>query len=285
MTEEGIEELQEFFLEEYDTDYWYYKLKINYSIYETPESATEIADLDHEGFDEISMYAGAEIIYTFYHITEALFGLMMAVGQDVPWLILKEYENYQIHSLVDVLKEGENEDIVSQTFYPSGIEDERVDESAVELSNYLKEVAALFDDKEVYNSYKHGLRLMTDHREYSFKDGETKEEFARMGGHSHIYLDEDELEADNGKSITYLKKVVKSFNVEYFYKLGRFNLQLIAQLLDMMEIQHSAEEIEEIEEVPVYSKELFRDVLSTGSEKYVVVEDPYEAGDFQVKTD
>lgn len=87
------ERLHNNFFENYQHEYWFYKLKtLNYCIENLEEVEESINDeeiIDHQT-SMMRQSLEADVVLQFYHISEALFSLMMTVDDlTAPWLEMK----------------------------------------------------------------------------------------------------------------------------------------------------------------------------------------------------
>lgn len=292
LSEDSIDEIESDFIENYNTEYWYSKIYSMERILEDTSDYVEFLDLDFEDeseeeemIEEFEMYATSEIVYTFYHTTEALFALMMASQSRTPWLVLREYRNYQIWEFVEGILDIEDEDeqieAIGARFYETLPPNETLNQSCQEIYEYLEQMFFYYENNEVYNSYKHGLRLMTDEEYMTIIDGETDEEKQTLGGYAHIFLEDEEIETE-GDCINQLIRVVRAYDIDIYRGMTEANLELIEHLLRILEIKH--EDLEGELDVPVYPVDSLSAVFETESQdSFFEFRKPYEIGEYTVE--
>jgi len=287
LTEEAIEEIESDFVQNYNTEYWYSKIYTMKRILEDADDFCDFLSFEFEDTDgrdemveELEMYATSELVYTFYHTSEALFALMMASQSRVPWLVLREYRSYQLWDLaeyiLDIEDEEEQIDAVGARFYPTLPPNETLNNSCREIYQYLSKMFFHYQNNEVYNSYKHGLRLMADEEYMTVVDGETDEKKATLGGYAHIFLEDEEIDTDDG-SIKQLISVTRAYDPDLYRGMAEANLELIEHILRIIEIQH--ENLEGELSVPSYPENSLTSVFETDSQSFFEFREPYDVGE------
>lgn len=287
LTEESLERIQEEFIEDYDTEYWHFTLNANYAIWKDSEEFVDFLGVDSDDPDwdgfvrDVEQYATSEIVYTFYHTAEALFAMMMASQTDVPWLILREYRGSDLWEFArEIVGSDEtNPDTISSIFYPTVEPDDKLDASSREIHKYIQGMFQKFEDNETYNSYKHGLRLMTDEEYARFFDGESDEVTAEIGGYAHIYLEDEDIE---GTDMKRLIRVVRAYDAEYYNRMALLNVKLIEALLDTLERK---KEPDGEHEVRLYDEDTISNASYERSDVYMELQKPYDVGGYTVKVE
>jgi hypothetical protein len=122
----------------------------------------------------------AEVHFTEFHQFEGFFALLIAMYQTLPhWLFLTTYETREIKEKVKALIEGDIKVVTNGQF--DSVNDfldlsvyagfrsnapEKAEKWKTNLGNIawmLKRMAEKYDEAIEYNSYKHGLRVLTGH--------------------------------------------------------------------------------------------------------------------------
>lgn len=252
LSQASIEEINAEFVQSYDHKHWWYKLKTyNTLINHTEEFVENYGDeFQDEPLEEYRLSLKSEVIFTYYHISEALFSLIICRNAAIPWIYMKHLRFSEICDFVrDNLLDGASKRNVAATFYPQIGEEEWKDEngqlfeSVSFIQEYLRRMGAVFLENDVYSEYKHGLRLIA--AESGFQIGleseKTDETIARHGS-THIYLQENENHRDGNDVYYDLKRVVKSFDYELYYRLCLVNYHLVDQLFRVSRQQQDTED-------------------------------------------
>ena len=306
LTEKAVDEIESDFIENYNVKYWFWKYKLLELAFDEPETLLDVLDVNAEDDEEradmvteLEMFATSEIVYTFYHTAETLFALMMASTSRTPWLVLKEYGHGELwqfaRSIADTDPNGDIDeealmDRVGAQFFPTlPANDDRLRESTREILHYLERMFWYFDRNELYNSYKHGLRLMVDEEHMTIIDGETDEEKQTLGGYAHIYLEDEIIDVsfdDDENAPTgpakQLTKVIRAHDVELFKGMIAVNQELINHLIRVIEIQYEDETGEVT--VSAYEEDTLTSVFDTeSSDSFFEGQFPYDLGDYMVE--
>lgn len=125
--------------------------------------------MQDEPIDEFRLSLKSEAVYDFFHTTEALFSLFIANRVSyIPWRKMRHIGVGQICDFIrDVVLEDDlsNEGIREAFYYGTGEDalekSEELHESVDFIKTYLKLVGTRFLDHDLYNEYKHGLRVVT----------------------------------------------------------------------------------------------------------------------------
>ncbi len=177
--------LNEYFYEYYDGSFLFRKVDTLFIIVENLDQFKQfVVDNEGEAEDIDSKYAEvlrAEIHFSEMHQFESFFALLLAVFQRLPhWLYLKEYRPGTIRQLAETYLEGDiktltngivnsEHEFLNRAVY-SGFESNKEEHRTNWIANLddiawmLRRMAACYiDGLEEYNSYKHGLRILTGH--------------------------------------------------------------------------------------------------------------------------
>lgn len=250
----------------YDTDHWFYKIKtFDILLDSTEQFVDEMGDdeLQEKSIEEYRRAIESEIVATFYHISESLFILMGVCNSALPWLEMKHIRMSQINEFVgdEIIKKNLSEDELKQIFYPGIRPPEEMEETMEEsfdfIEEYLARMCHRFLDKDIYNEYKHGLRLSTTESSIQIAPekepmGETGPVALQRGGTAHMYLEEERLEKEDSEEYFKLNKVTNGFDYELFLDLCITNYLLLDQIIQVRRNQigeHKAEDEEERIEV------------------------------------
>lgn len=115
--------------------------------------------------------------------------MILASETDFPWFVLRNYESYHLRSIIEKIEEEETDfGFFRKRFYPIADENDahdRVETSIAEIHEFLRGVVREYAEREVYNSFKHGLRLMNKDREVEINNPDDNLN-AKFGGYSHV---------------------------------------------------------------------------------------------------
>lgn len=229
----------------YDTDHWFYKIKTYDLLLENAEEFFE--EMGDEGLKEKSVDGfhqaiESEIVFTFYHITESLFMLMGACNSALPWLEMKHIKVKDIMDFIrdTVRDEDWEEGALKAIFYPNMKEPEEyegtMEESLDFIEEYLSRMTYWYLDNDIYNEYKHGLRLSTSESSIRIAPeddpgGEAGPVVFGREGTAHVYLEEEEMHREDSEVYYKLNKVTSGFDYELFLQLCYINHLLIDQIV------------------------------------------------------
>lgn len=256
--EKGTIPLQKEFIESYDPSYWRQKIVMNdvllnnlEDIYEEYEGRLLDEETNPATIEDYRAMLQAEAVFTFYHTTETLITLIIAMQRNkIPWIDMMEISNAQVGSYVNdiILQDKFTRDDAFKLFYPnlhSGYREEHpeVEESIAFIEEYLKQIGDLYMDKgEKYNHYKHGLRIVMKkrwlelvlRRESEEGDDVSRQKIAEKSDFSMLYLEGNELDwqdSDGEKERRWgLIKYIEFFDYDLFYEFCMTNYRLIDQM-------------------------------------------------------
>lgn len=231
----------------YDTDHWYYKIKTYDLLLENAEVFfEELGDeeLNEKSVDGFHQAIESEIVFTFYHLSESLFMLMGVCNSAAPWLEMKHIRVGDIADFIrDTVRDEDWEDgALKSIFYPNMRAPEEhegtMEESLDFIKEYLSRMSHRYLDNDIYNEYKHGLRLSTS--EASLRIAPEDEPGGEAGpvvfgreGTAHVYLEEEEVYREDSEVYHELKKVTSGFDYELFAQLCYINYLLIDQIVQI----------------------------------------------------
>jgi hypothetical protein len=167
--ESGVSQLNDFFTAGYNYKYFFFRLKtIDIILEDIHKFVDTMADeeLKKENISHFQRGLQSEVICTFFHMTETLFALMIAVKSEVPWLWMKSYRVHQIMEYIrtEILTEKISDEDLRYIFY-NGVKREELGRKDLQLSikfirDYLKRIGELYLDNTLYDEYKHGVRVI-----------------------------------------------------------------------------------------------------------------------------
>lgn len=246
LREESIEEINKQFYSHYDTEHWFFKIKTYEMLLDnTEEFVEEFGDeeMQEKSIDSFHQAIESEIVFTFYHSAESLFMLMTVCEGELPWLQMKHVRVSDIADLVrDIIIEQEWDDgELKQLFYPGATEHEG-DESLINdslefIEEYLARMGERWLDNDIYNEYKHGLRLSTGTAQIQLtpenSDGEENPPILEREGTTHTYLDDEEVEREGSGVYHQISRVKSGFDYELYLQLCYLNYNLIDQIIQI----------------------------------------------------
>jgi hypothetical protein len=245
LSDESRERLNREFWMNYDTDHWFFKIKTYDLLLEnTEEFFEELGDeeLQEKSVDAFHQAIESEIVFTFYHITESLYMLLGVCNSVVPWLEMKHIRVGEIADFIreTVVDEDWEDGALEEIFYPGlRVPEEHegtMEESLTFISEYLARMSHWYLDNDIYNEYKHGLRLSTSGG--SIKMAPEKEPGGETGpvafareGTTHVYLEEEEVHREDSEVYLKLNRVMSGFDYELFLQLCYINYLLLDQIV------------------------------------------------------
>lgn len=245
LKKDAFEEINAEFYSNYNLHHWYYKIKILEML---QESSTKFhkkienpnyMDIDKKRFD---YFISSEVLVTFFHISEALFNLIISDDHALPWFGMKKVLfDDTVKFASDIQNDGISEKEVGEIFYlgispPQEIEDE-FEDSLYFIKNYLPAMARQYSDNNVYLEYKHGLRFYTT--ESGFVLGPNmggprgEKPILSEEGIAQVYLEKELLEKDGSEEWWQIKRVTKGFDPDFSLKAAEKNLELIWQFINI----------------------------------------------------
>jgi len=229
----------------YDTDHLFFKIKTYDLLLENAdEFFEEIGDeeLREKSVGGFHQAIQSEVVFSFYHITESLFLLMGVCNSAVPWLEMRHIRVGEIADFIrDTVKDEDWEDgALKSIFYPNmRVPEEHegtMEKSLNFIEEYLSRMSHRYLDNDIYNEYKHGLRLSTS--ESSIRIAPEGEPVGEAGpvvfgreGTAHVYMEEEKVYKEDSEEYYELKKVTSGFDYELFVQLCYINYLLIDHIV------------------------------------------------------
>lgn len=290
LSEEAYERLNNDFFENYQHEYWFYKLKtLDYCIENLEEVKESIGGNEIIDYQTSAMRQSlkADVVLQFYHISEALFSLMVAVDDSAaPWLEMKYIGVRDIADFIrDVIQEDElGEDELKNWFYHRASEEnegyEEIRRSLEFIEEYLPWMGRMFLDNDVYNEYKHGLRLYSGYTQMRMVNDDERQTVAE--GKSLLYLDQELVEKDGSEEFWQLSMAIKSYDYDLYLKTGLINYHLIRNLIVARQVDlDESGELEEPVRLWTFAEDV-EDLFDTDDDLFTV-KAPYPTGDLLLK--
>lgn len=282
------------FFNSFDHRYWFHKLKTNRILVDNIEEVVDefgSEDLRNESVEDIRLSLKSEAVYDFFHTTEALFSLFIANRVSyIPWQKMRHLGVQQICDFIRdvVLNEGLTHEDIRYAFYRGTGEDaleesEELRESVEFIETYLKTVGTRFLDNDLYNEYKHGLRVVTSRKSVTITNEETDKRVLDEEGTVHTYLQSEQICKDGNDEIHQLIKATEWFDYEIYHDLCLFNYYLIRQMFDSLRQNLRGGDEDGMLDITLFDynlEDLFEDneYRLTEKHRYPVGENLYELG-------
>jgi len=245
LSDEARERMNREFWRNYDVEHWFYKIKTYDLLLENSEGFfEEIGDeeLNEKSVEAFHQAIESEIVFTFYHISESLFMLIGVCSSTVPWLEMKHIRVREIAEFIreTVTDEDWEDGALKSIFYPNMREPEEhegtMEESLDFIEKYLSRMSHRYLENDIYNEYKHGLRLSTSEGSIRIAPeeepgGETGPTVFGREGTTHVYLEEEEVHREDSEVYHKLNRVMSGFDYELFLQLCYINYLLIDQIV------------------------------------------------------
>lgn len=127
LSKKSIDGINEGFIKSYNHEHWWYKLKTHDAVIDcTEEFIDSIGDEFQDGsIEDYRLTLNSEVVFTYFHISEALFSLIVCRAADIPWLYMKHPRFGEICDFVrEELVEEATKRNIAATFYPQTKEHE-----------------------------------------------------------------------------------------------------------------------------------------------------------------
>lgn len=294
LSEEDKDRINREFFDSYDHKYWFYKLKTNQILVDNLEEFVDKLGgkvLQDESLEHLRLSLQSEAVYDFFHTTEALFSLFIANRvSHIPWRKMRHLGVSQICDFIRdvILDDGLTHEDIRYAFYRGTgenalEENEELRESVEFIETYLKTVGTRFLDNDLYNEYKHGLRVVTSRKSVTVTDEETGKTVLNEDGTVHTYLQSEQIQKDGNDEIHQLIKATEWFDYEIYHELCQFNYYLIRQMFDSLRQNLRGGDEEGMLDITLFDydlEDLFEDdeYRLTETHRYPVGENLYELG-------
>lgn len=243
LSDDGIELLQNHFINLYDYRSWKYRLRVNNLVIENAEKfIEEFGDEELEGDEayEMELALKTQGLADFYHVTETLFNLMYSfLKYEIPWIGMRHTTIGDIKSNLlqgKILKGELTAEEVRFLFYHRIEEDERIDPSVEFIQNYLKRMGEIFfETDDFYKEYKHGFRASVGKSNLSAtrEPTEDNEAFPLAGAEAVTYLKDEIVKETDEEKIVQLKNFTDGFNYERYREMAWINYTLIKNIFSV----------------------------------------------------
>lgn len=216
LASEQFEELNDEFYKNYNKDYYSIKLDSLLKMIESSESYCKgsnmkVGILEYERSfeeEEILKYAKTELAVTVFHCLESFLRLYMAhcSMRGCPWLdladmTLTKYNNNiqklkkQVYNIFN-LSDFTDDEIITAVFYGSkSVPAEIIDKTNLtekeiveRFKRYIQFAVTYLDNRQDYNSYKHGLQITQKENGFSYGGTRGTNEILSVHGDSLTYL-------------------------------------------------------------------------------------------------
>lgn len=277
--------LREFFLNNYQYSSWLHKFNIlTYAIDNIEKLKIEFKELTSEGTKPTNLglvkrSLKYELYFTSFHITEALFSLVYAYLNypKNPWLILTVYTSEELNDFIGkirykkvVLSKNEiafifflitdldkflleRKDIIPE-------EIEKIKMSINFIGEYLPRLAREYlENKDGYNSYKHGLRVMSGKSFVNVTEEKSGKSILSLRGDAIVFLERQRCE---GKDCFKVRTTTKSFSYERASKIFHINYRLIQNIVYIRkQVMNSKKDDKEKIALNLFLKEKANDIF------------------------
>lgn len=260
VSDKGIAQLNQFFTNMYDYKYWFYKLKTYDTILEDTEKFISMMgdeEFKKEPIEAYQLFLKGEIVFTFFHSTEALFSLIICcLNSPIPWVAMKNIRFEDICKYVreEIVTGNISDENIRFVFFHGCIGEEAkredVKKSIAFIKDYLKRIGSRFLENEIYNAYKHGLRIMNLNATATITPEKVPNPrtFTILNGSSHIFLKENLVEKKGKNEYYQLEQTAKGFDHELYLRLAIYNFRLMS---NFFETRKQAEKLKPGEQMKV----------------------------------
>lgn len=246
MSEENYDEL---LFTSYQNSYIFEKATLLKGVVDNPVSIIDSiqgnGDIQFRNHEAITSHLKAEIHFTMYHALESMFAMIFALIKQPNnvWKWLNTYNFYKFNEMIaevadsniSVISEKSELETIELLFFkncPKEFRGQVQTKNAIQnISKILTLCANEMIDKNEYNSYKHGLRIISgDLRLNLVNENESKEEtIDNVPG--FVYLDTKNKES--------AKIVPKQYSYERSYKIIRVSWQLTSLMINQRKFEYS----------------------------------------------
>lgn len=233
----------------YQHGYLFEKVTLLKGIIDNPvltlDSIQGNGDIQFKNYDAITSHLEAEIHFTMYHALESMFAMVFALIKqpDNVWVWLTTYSFHEFGTMINCVaksnissvSEKDELETIKILFFkncPSEfVEQEETIEMMRKLSHILKLCAKELNNKNAYNSYKHGLRIITGDIKFKLANENEKisHEISERSG--FVYLD---------KKSSNLVPEIYSFGRSY--KIVKLCWQMTSLMVNQRKIEYIEED-------------------------------------------
>ena len=278
------ERLNEFFINFYDYNSWFNKLKLlDLTLKKPNKFISQIGDKEMKKSDKKKFIKTlkSEVFFTQYHMSETLFGLMYSFlsDRDNPWIILTAYKSEALNQFIEKIESGKTEltdDMLMYLFYYGIIDKEReredIKKSLDFIRKFVRALAHEYLEHDVYNSYKHGLRVMQLRSSISMS--KEQEAFFSRTGDAHVYLKKRFLfhNPEIETSFFGVSEVTESFDYKRSLRISINILRLITNIIksrqNFLKFKESGKKGTEKMQIGIYHKSDVKEVFKMDHNAY-----------------
>jgi len=246
ISERGIEFLNNFFTGWYHYKLWFFKFKTYDILIDNLEKfVTEFGDeeLKKEDINQYKLSLKSEIVFTFFHLAEALFSLLYYCRKSpFPLLEMKSIRADELYSYVqdEIITGKITDEDIRFVFYNGIIDEEAQKETIVSSIKFIREFLRRVGErflkyKDVYIEYKHGLRVVPAIASFKLTPENVPDPkpMLERSGDAHIFIT-TELLSKNGKDEIYkVRQTTVSFDYMLYLRLCTIIFQLLDNLFGM----------------------------------------------------
>lgn len=246
ISNESMAQINEFFTSNYDFKQWFFKIKTYDIILDNPERfVVEYGDeeLKKENIVAYKLALKSEVVFTFFHMAEALFSLMYCCRKSpVPWVDMKSIRFDTLCAYVknEVVTGQICDEDIRFLFYNGVIGEEAKKEIVVNsinfIKDFLKRMGKLFlKYGDIYNEYKHGLRLVSTQAQIQItpKNVPNLKPVVSLSGDAHIFLTTTLLNKDGKEEIHKIRQTTVSFDYKLYLRLCIYIFRLINNIFSV----------------------------------------------------
>jgi len=234
-------------MKEYDFKQWFFRLKTYDILLENSNLEKFVNDsndeeLKKENLDRYRLALKSEVVFNFFHMAEALFSLMHACRKSpVPWIEMKSTRSKTLCEYVneEIVSGKISEEDIRFLFYNGVIGEEAKKEIVVKsiqfIKEFLKRTGKIFlEYGEIYNEYKHGLRLVTAHSFISMtpENVPNPKPFLHLEGDAHVFLTTKLVQKEGKNEIYQIQQNTVTFDYPLYLRLSIYAYRLINNLFN-----------------------------------------------------
>lgn len=258
----------------YNYRYWLYKIcLLDYGINNISEVLHPIGDnsFDANDHSQFELSIKSEFFFVFNHTTEALFTLLYVIdNHGIAWADMQELSTGELDDYIReyYVKTDADKSKLSEAFFPmvdndyngndteilgdnSDSKNSSIVESLDFIQEYLAKIGKMYTDKElyrdIYNHFKHGLRVSTypasivldneaEELERLSDKGLPLDENGNLSDDTFLYFSKEpaDYEGEDHFDYYYISQKVKTLDYELFKRLSITNFELIEQSFKVM---------------------------------------------------
>lgn len=229
VSKESIKEINDLFTDSYQFKHWFFKIKTYDLILENTEKFVEEfgdKELKIENIEAYRLTLKSEVVFTFFHMSEALFSLMYcSTYSKVPWLDMKKirFKDLCIYIKDKIVSGKVSDGDLRFIFFNGVIGEDAKKEPIVDSIKFIREflirTGTLFLDNDIYNEYKHGLRLMSTLSNLKFTPDNSQKPIMDQSGTAHIFLTTKLISKKGKDEVHRIQKNVVSFDYQLYLRL------------------------------------------------------------------